>query len=56
MNNLFITLSVKFRAFGITFGTLNKEFVVPIPAPVPLPRQNLLTFSERGVNLTIALI
>jgi hypothetical protein len=51
MSTLHIELKCKFRAFLITFGTINKTWDFTIPAPVPV--QTLLQFSDRGVNLLV---
>ncbi len=52
-----IDLSVKFRAFGITFGTLKRAWTVPIPDVFGHPRLSIpvLTFNERGVALAVRL-
>ena len=51
-----IWLKVKFRAFGITFGTLSQEFdPIPLPIAVPVAPQTLLDFNERGVKLFVKL-
>lgn len=45
-----VHVKVKFRAFGITFGTLDKTIEYPpsgVPKP-PLPTEKLL-IDERGV-------
>lgn len=44
-----IKVEVKFRAFGITFGTVKEEFRVQ--SPVMLPPGVLFSISERGVDL-----
>lgn len=51
-----VTLEVKFRAFGITFGRLNREWRVELRSPVPLPPRPLVTFADRGVSLLVELI
>lgn len=60
MLSIKVILSVKFRAFGITFGTLDKTFVEPLPISIPttipigLPK-TLIKYNDRGVNLTVVL-
>lgn len=59
-----VRLIVKFRAFGITFGTVDKQFAEPIPVVFPvqglidlipgLPKL-LIKFNDRGVFLAVTL-
>ncbi len=51
-----ITLKIKSRAFGVTFGTFSKVFEVPynLPAGTPRPRLDKVLFDERGVFLSIS--
>lgn len=58
-----VDLTVKFRAFGITFGTsyLYKVFAVPSPLDTVLLAyvgKRLLAYKERGIDLVadIALV
>ena len=51
MKKLYVTLKVKFRAFGITFGTLERFWDFDMPAP--MPNQHILRFDERGVFLSL---
>lgn len=54
---LHVVLKVKFRAFGITFGTVDKSWDLALPVQLPgASGGNLLAFSERGVTLTISAI
>lgn len=53
---LHIVLSVKFRAFGVTFGNISEQWDKALPFTSIVPAQNLLTYSERGVTLTISLL
>lgn len=54
--NLQIFLKVKFRAFGVTYGTFAPKFdLIPIPMP-PTPPQVILDFDQRGVKLFIKLV
>jgi hypothetical protein len=47
-------LKVKFRAFGITFGTLEKNGILPIAVPpIPVGVDKILV-NERGVYLYIS--
>lgn len=48
-----VHLSVKFRAGGITFGTLNRSWSFELH--VPVPPTELLDFNERGVRLVLTL-
>lgn len=50
-----IDLSVKFRAFGITFGTLTQAWSIPVPNVMSTPDLHLhvLTFNQRGVRLQV---
>jgi hypothetical protein len=47
-----ITLKIKSRAFGVTFGTFSKTFEVQVG--VPLPRLDRVLMDERGVFLSIS--
>lgn len=51
---LFVDLFVKFRVFGITLGTLARQWNLAIPVVGEKPR-TLLSFDERGVRLVIDL-
>jgi hypothetical protein len=53
-----VILSVKFRAFGMTFGTYNPPpFELPLPeVPAILPSRTLLDVDERGIKLHISLL
>lgn len=59
MFRIHIYMKVKFRAFFITFGTVEKTFDVPLPIPyigsIPLPTKPILDFNERGVQLKVNL-
>ena len=47
---------VKFRAFGITFGTVDQTFEEPLPElNVVVPARKLINWSGRGVLLTVDL-
>ena len=48
-----ILLTVKFRAGGITFGSMRREWSLPLG--VDLPAKKLLDFSERGVTLVVGI-
>lgn len=52
-------LKVKFRAFGITFGTVEQHFNAPLPiqlpVQVPIPTTHLISFHQRGIDLDIYL-
>ena len=48
---VYVYLKVKFRAFGITFGTVTKSWTEPVPFPVTLHK--LVDFDERGIRLIV---
>lgn len=56
-----VYLRVRFRAFGVTFGTVEQEWqfdpltraVKPVPGPLP-PVNPFFSFNERGVTLLLA--
>lgn len=48
---LHVHIKVKFRAFFVTFGVVERDFAVPLPAPIP-PKV-WVTMSERGVDLLV---
>ena len=48
---LHVHLTVKFRAFGITFANIRKEWREDLHAPLT-PRE-IIRFSERGVTLVV---
>lgn len=52
------TLRVKFRAFGITFANVEKEWtnIVPIPGAPDIPGQNLVMFDFRGIFLRVDIL
>ncbi len=52
-----VNLAVKFRAFGITFGTVTQGWNIPLdlPALISLPAK-LIAFNERGVQLNVNLL
>ena len=51
---LTVFLTIKFRAFGITFGNIDKKFTEPIPLPVPLPlRFDKILYNDKGVFLKV---
>lgn len=53
-----VDLSVKFRAFGITFGTVVEHFDPHLPFPVPVPIPNdvtLISYHDHGINLVVIL-
>ncbi len=61
---LHVYVRVKFRAFGITFGVVERSWVLDIDSVLPSilvseqligTRTPLLEFNERGVLLTVAL-
>lgn len=55
--NVHVFLSVKFRAFGMTFGNITKEWHVPVPAVDALANAtNIVDFNERGVRLIVGLL
>lgn len=55
--SLKIWLKVKFRAFGVTFGTLEQEFdPIALPIPAVVPSQVLVDFNQRGVKLFVKLV
>ena len=49
---IYIHLRVKFRAMGITFATVDKEFSVGVGVPVPHMPKSVL-FDERGIFLAV---
>lgn len=49
-----VQLDIKFRAFGITLGTLSKSYHIHLTAPGEVPR-TLVDLSERGARLYVAL-
>lgn len=54
MNKINLRYFVKFRAFGITFGSISGEkflFSLPIGIPLPLPLGPVV--DERGVTIWI---
>jgi len=57
--NLVITLTCKFRAFFITFGTIGPvRFKFPVPAVAVIFAEEIrekLKFNERGVKLEATL-
>lgn len=54
MSKLHVILRVKFRAFGVTFGTLSETWDVPLPLVVA-DDQRLIQFDQRGVRLEVFL-
>lgn len=55
---LTIKVHVKFRAFFITFGQVDKTFAFPVPPVAELfagAIQNGLKINERGVSITATL-
>lgn len=49
-------LRIRFRAFGITFGKLEKSGDVPVPVPpLPVPIDKVLV-DERGVWLRVSVV
>lgn len=54
---LHIHLTVKFRMSGITFGSMKREWSLPISESYRynLPEKTLLDFSERGVTLVVGI-
>jgi hypothetical protein len=54
---LTIYLRVKFRAFGITFGTYERTWreVLPFPLPPKAIGKTILDVDERGVRLLVKL-
>lgn len=52
---LHIHLTVKFRAGGITFGSMRREWSIEIGRTLDLPEKKLLDFSERGVTLVVGI-
>jgi hypothetical protein len=53
---LHVDLTVKFRLFGITFGTLQKSWTEPVaPTVIPPLAKKYVDFHERGVDLVIAI-
>lgn len=54
---LSIDLSVKFRAWFITFGTVTRHYDVALPFAVPGAQAGVLkAIDDRGVKLTLALV
>jgi hypothetical protein len=51
-----VLLTVKFRAFGITFGSVNKEWHRSLGIGIPIPSKNLVDFNERGVRLIVEVV
>ena len=51
-----VSLRVKFRAFGITFGTYSKLWTLPYTVPLSEKPRNLLSEDERGVTLSIDIV
>lgn len=49
-----IKVEVKFRAFGITFGTVRETY--KIPSPVPIPPGLLASVDERGVKVEVRVL
>lgn len=58
MTSFYIRLYVKFRAFGITFGNIDKTWRVTLDPPsareayIPYPDFAHVIFNERGVKLS----
>ena len=52
-----VLLVVKFRAAGITLGSMRREWSLPISLDYKynLPEKTLLDFSERGVTLVVGI-
>jgi len=52
-----ILLTVKFRAGGITFGSMRREWAIELGTTelINLPERVLLNFSERGVTLVVGI-
>lgn len=48
-----VLLVVKFRAGGITFGSMRREWSFQLDIDRRLSKQELLNFSERGVTLVV---
>ena len=48
-----LTIKVKFRAFGITFGSIEREIPVQLNVPFVPPISQVL-LNERGVFLSIS--
>ena len=48
-------LSVKFRAFGITFGTVKQNGSNPMPLPPPPTPIDKVLFNDRGVYLHVVI-
>lgn len=55
--NVVVYLRVKFRAFGITFSTVTREWAIPLNVPNVggLFDRELLKFDERGILLIVAI-
>jgi hypothetical protein len=51
MSKLLITGTVKFRAFGITFGTVPIHIVVS--EALPISPHHIFTFDDRGVHIEV---
>jgi hypothetical protein len=54
---LHVVLAVKFRAFGVTLGTVNYSHDVPMPLPLEWVAENqtLVGLDQNGVSLHITL-
>ena len=50
-----VLLVVKFRAAGITLGSMRREWSFEIGRTLDLPAKKLLDFSERGVTLVVGI-
>lgn len=46
-------IRVKFRAFGITFGTSEWRPVLPLPVALPSPLPLTTLVNDRGVLVTV---
>lgn len=46
-----VYLRVKFRAFFVTFGVIERTFEIPLP--LALPPQKYVDLDERGVRLVV---
>ena len=50
---IYLHIRVKFRAFGITFGTVEQSNIpVPLPLTVP-PFDERVVFNDRGIYVTV---
>ena len=47
-----VSLCVKYRAFGVTFGKMEKQWQIEVPIPWPMA-QTFIDFNERGVTLKV---